>query len=87
MPQSIQTRFLPATNHRPARIKATAYAGSVIVSYDHAHDTAENHARAARALAEKFNWTGGEWIGGDTPDGRGFSFVNASSPHAPRFTP
>lgn len=72
--QAITTKFIPATNTKPARVKATTEAGSVIVSFhtDKSETTEERHIAAAKALAEKFGW-GGHWYSGGTRGG--FVFV------------
>lgn len=54
--QAIITKYLGPTDHRGARIKAIADAGSVMVHWDHALNVEDNHQRAATALAEKFRW-------------------------------
>lgn len=74
--QAITTRYLGPTNFRGARIKAQAAAGSVTVHYDHALNITDNHARAAAALAAKFDWKG-SWYSGGLPDERGDVFVLA----------
>jgi len=56
MRQAIVTKYLGPTNHRGSRIKATATAGTVTVPWDSAQGVDENHERAARALAQRFNW-------------------------------
>ena len=56
MRQAIVTRYLGPTNHRSARIKAKAAAGSVTVNWDHAMDPADNHFHAACALLDKMGW-------------------------------
>lgn len=71
--QAIITKFIPATNTRGARIKATAWAGSVTVAYDYSGDA--SHRRAAQALCEKMGWPTDNWIDGGTPDNSGFAFV------------
>lgn len=71
--RAIQTKFLGPTNHRSARVKATADAGTITIEWDHRLGIAENHRAAAVALADRFNW-GGEWIGGSLP-GSGYAFV------------
>jgi hypothetical protein len=75
--QAITTKFLPVTNTRPSRVKATADAGSVTLSWDHGVNIDENHARAAKALADKFGWRGA-WYQGALHDG-GFCFVCVDS--------
>lgn len=45
------TRYLGPTQHRGARVKATAPSGrSITVAWDYALDVAHNHEAAARAL-------------------------------------
>lgn len=56
MRQAIVTKYLGPTNTRGARVKATADAGSVIIGWDHALNSDQNHTRAARKLAEHFGW-------------------------------
>lgn len=78
MRQAIVTRFLGPTNHRGARVKATADAGTVTVSWDYALGIAENHQAAATALLDKLGWTRDPWrrdlVGGSLP-GSGYAFV------------
>lgn len=78
MRQSITTKYIGPTNFRGSRIKATAEAGSVTLSYDHALSSEENHCAAAKALAEKFDWQG-VWVGGASRLTR--TFVNVCSAH------
>jgi len=66
--QAIVTRYHGPTNVRGSRVKATAEAGSVTLSWDDALDSYANHAAAAMALANKFGW-GGIWYGGGTTNG------------------
>jgi hypothetical protein len=74
--QAITTKYLGPSNVRGSRIKASAAAGSVIVSYDDSLNSENAHAAAAAKLAEKFGWTGKYYIGG-LPDDRGYVFVCA----------
>ncbi len=74
MRQAITTKFLGPTNFRGSRVKARAEAGSVTVEWDHALDPAGNHARAAKALAEKKGWAG-RWIAGGLPSTEGNCYV------------
>ena len=71
--QAIVTKWLCPTNFRGSRVKATAEAGSVTLSWNHALNPEANHAKAAAALADKFGWTGA-WYQGATP-GSGYCFV------------
>ena len=71
---AITTRYMGPTNFKGSRIVVTSGNGHrMIVSWDHALDVGENHAAAAKALADKMEW-GGEWVGGGTKDG--YVFVN-----------
>ena len=65
--QAIVTKYLPATNVRGSRIKATCQAGSVILSWDDSVNSDANHKAAAFALASKLQWDG-RWIEGVTVD-------------------
>jgi len=76
--QAITTTYLPATNTRGARIKAQAWAGSVIIAYDHALNAEDAHAEAARALCEKLGWAG-QYVGGGSHDCRGWHWINTAS--------
>lgn len=64
--QAITTRYLPFTNTRPARIKATAAAGSITVSMSKINgDNGEpgiegddnRHRAVAKMLQAKYGWT------------------------------
>ncbi len=72
--QAIVTKYLGPTNTRPSRIKATASAGSIIVSCDSGINQDANHAAAARALALKYGWHG-RYVGGGMPEGNGNVYV------------
>lgn len=52
--QVITTKFLPVTETRPNRVKATCAAGSVTITVDSARE--EEHKSAARALCDKMEW-------------------------------
>lgn len=79
MRQAIVTKYLGPTNFKGSRVKATAEAGSVTLSWDDALGIEENHLRAAVALREKFNWhvtsLTADLIGGALPGG-GYVFVS-----------
>ena len=83
--QAITTKFLPATNTRGSRIKATAAAGSLTVARDCALNIEQNHARAAEMLANKFKWKG-RYYGGGLPDEKGYCFVCSDDEASPAFT-
>jgi hypothetical protein len=56
--QSIETRYLPWTNHRPARVIATTTSGiRLVLNWDHEETLENNHYAAAKALQEKLNWS------------------------------
>lgn len=84
--QAIETRYLGPTNTRPGRIKATAWAGSVTVQYNHELNTEDNHRAAAMALAAKCAkhaeqyggksiWSEGTWTQGGNAKGTGYVFT------------
>jgi len=73
--QAIETKYLGATNTKGARIKATAWAGSVTLPYDHALSAEKNHKKAAFALLLKLRWNG-TYAQGANVKGDGYHFVN-----------
>lgn len=76
--QAIVTKFLGATNHKGARIKAKCQAGSLILSWDDGLNIDENHDKAAGRLAAKLGWVGpnyGVLVGGGLPDCTGNCYV------------
>ncbi len=56
--QAIRTRYHGATNTRGSRIIAKAEGGTLSMPYNHALNLGENHAEAARLLANKLGWLG-----------------------------
>lgn len=55
MPQAILTRYLPATNSRGSRIKASCERGSITISYPDERNMGEDvHRAAVEALVAKF---------------------------------
>jgi hypothetical protein len=80
--KAISTKYIPATNTLPSRVKAYDHDGnSITISWDDDISTNErdcthgNHANAAQALADKLQWSG-ELVGGATKDGYCFVFVD-----------
>ena len=73
--QAIATKYLPATNNRGARIKATAWGGSATVPYDYELEVPDAHRVAADALIAKLGWKGTYAQGGNV-EGTGYYFVN-----------
>lgn len=53
MSQSITTKYLPATNTRGSRIKATSWKGSVTISYPVDLDGPLAHEKAAQTLLDE----------------------------------
>ena len=56
--QAIITKYHGPTNVKGSHVSATAEAGRVTLSWNHALNTDDNHAAAARALRDKFGWKG-----------------------------
>lgn len=55
--QSIQIKFLPATNTKPARLKASCEGGSIIDHFKHNIEIKEQALNLAFKLAnEKLDW-------------------------------
>jgi hypothetical protein len=75
MRQAIVTKYIGPTNSKGARVKATAEAGSITLSWDHALNAGDNHRTAAEALAKKFHWPYERLIGGGMPNNSGYCFV------------
>jgi len=89
--QAIVTRYLGATNHRGARIKATCDRGSITISYPYDKSGAECHREAVEALVARFDaedvekygspdaahWGGLNWVAGGLPQSSrdGYAFV------------
>lgn len=68
--QAIVTKFLPPTNHRGARIVASAQAGRMVLPWRDELDVSENHYQAMRAFVERWAWDEGRaWVTGVLPSG------------------
>ena len=80
--QAITTKYLGPSNVRGSRVKATCAAGSIILTWDDALNSQDNHERAAQRLAEKYGWRG-TWHAGGLNSG-GYVFVCQSD--TPSFT-
>lgn len=63
--QAIRTRYHGPTNVRGSRFSAQCEAGRIYVPYDHSLSLSENHAAAARALADKLDWRKTPLYGGE----------------------
>ena len=73
--KAIITKYIPASNTRGSRIKATAN-GVPSITIPYPYDESgilACHKIAAKMLCEKYNWQG-ELIAGDMPDETGFAF-------------
>ena len=70
----IRTRYLPPTNTRGSKIKASCRAGSITIPYPHELSGADVHVQALEALIKKLklDW-GNEFIIGE--DDQGCYFV------------
>ena len=83
--QTISTKYLPATNTKPARVKAYLTCAPkvfAIVSRDsdecRSSTTLEPHKRAVAALVSKVGWSRARYIIGTTREG--FIFVPSTEP-------
>ena len=76
--KAIHTKYLGATNHKGARIKAyTASGFSAVIAYPYALDQKHAHFEAAKALVAKhgLDWDISSMTYGDSADGRGYCFT------------
>ena len=80
--QAIETKYLRATNVKGARIKASAWGGSVTIGYPYALDAQDAHRAAADALIAKMGWTGTYAQGGNAKGDGGYYFVNVEGTNA-----
>ena len=79
--KAILTKCLPATNHKPTRIKAYTEGGNSLTlscsgCEENQRTQGEAHLYAAEQLALKMGWPG-LLIGGGTPDGYCFVFADS----------
>jgi len=67
--KAILVKYLPFTNHKPARVKAIVHRNlSVTVSVTEYSSNDEARLEAAKAIAENLNWRG-KYIKGILPNG------------------
>lgn len=52
--QAIHSKYIPATNTRPSRIKAECDRGSITISYPHELNAEQGHIHAVNLLIAKF---------------------------------
>jgi len=81
--RSITTKYFGPSNVKGSRIIATASGDGpgnpkIIMWYDHALGVDENHAKAARLLAEKLGWSG-KWVMGGAKTGAVFVLVETGN--------
>ncbi|KMT53536.1 hypothetical protein [Pseudomonas fildesensis] len=68
--QAITIKYLPATDTKDSRWKATAAAGSITVCYDHELTVEGNVKAAVKALVKKLGWNRADiWYVGGTANG------------------
>lgn len=80
--QAIHTKYIPASNVKGSRIKATSDNGhSVIVSRNDALNGHLVHFEAVKALVakHKLDWNIDNMCYGGSSDGKGYTFVSADS--------
>lgn len=74
MRQAIVTKYQGPTERRGSTIKATAFAGSIILPWDHELDLEGNSRIAARALIEELEWPDFALVVGCLPKG-GYVYI------------
>lgn len=75
---TIITKYLPATNFKPSRIKADAgMKRTITISYPHGLSGEAVHLEAAKALCKKMDWHGKLAVGGIEGGGYAFVFVQS----------
>jgi hypothetical protein len=75
--KAIITKYLPATNTRGSRIKASAEGvPSIVIPYPYELSGEEVHKRAALTLCAKYGWNH-SLVGGGLPDQSGYAFCFA----------
>ena len=76
MRQAIVTKYLGPTDRRGARVVAYANAGKLTAPWEDAWSIEDNHAYAARMLAERYEWTERYTLaGGALPHDKGYCFI------------
>jgi hypothetical protein len=79
--KAITTKYIPATNTRGAKVRATDDDNSVTLAWSGCDRDEDNHQMAARALCEKLDWHGtlqrGSLSRGGRMAGDVFVFINS----------
>jgi len=74
--QTITTKILPATNTKPARVKATHEGNALSATIPRGNGAIEkDYNQAARILKTRLKWPG-KMVGGHTRDGMVFVFIH-----------
>jgi hypothetical protein len=81
---TIITKYLPGENLLGARVTATAKNGSVTVAWNPRLTADQNHANAAKRLAEKSGWDGC-WYGRPSYNGQAAVYVQINRHSTPAF--
>lgn len=63
--QAIITKYVPPTNTKPGRVKATCERGSLTVSWDHGLEAGENMRAACDQLCAQFDAEDAKKYGGE----------------------
>ena len=71
---AIFVKYIPATNTKPSRLKATANGNSITIPYSYDKSGCDLFATAAEALCKKMDWPG-NLIGGELDNGYVFVFT------------
>ena len=75
--QAIKTKYIPATETKGSRIKATAASKSLYLPYPHELSGQAVYRAAAEALAQKLGWSG-ELLGGTISTGETVFVFNSA---------
>ena len=76
---AIETKYIPASNYKPSRIKATANGMSATIGYPHELSNERVHFAAVKALVakHKLNWKLDNMRFGGTAKGYVFCFADS----------
>jgi hypothetical protein len=72
--QALITRYVGVTEKRDSFIQVIAERGRRTCPWQDSYDAQENHRRAAETVLRVWKWYG-HWVGGGTPDQRGYAFA------------
>jgi hypothetical protein len=72
--KAIITKYMPASNFKPSRVKATAEGvKSIVLPWDYSLATEDNHLWAALKLCDSLGWKNA-LVSGALPDQTGYAF-------------